>query len=296
MSYSLVQDVLSVASGGVVGFSLAFVGGGGSILAIPLMIYLVKVPDPHVAIGTSAWAVSANAAANLINHARGGRVKWPSAMVFAVPGMLGALAGSTLGKAIDGRRLLFLFALVMVAVGAMMLRSRHADGDETASLNGRNAPKLVALGGVTGALSGFFGIGGGFLIVPSLMAATGMPILYAVGSSLLAVTALGLTTGLNYAVSGWVDWRLAGLFVVGGVLGGLFGANLANAISGRRGMLSTAFAGLIFVVAAYMLAQSFPSLAARSPFEAPRGTSSRLPTPQLLNPSEHSKRRAGAEH
>ncbi len=105
-------------------------------------------------------------------------------------------------------------------------------------------------------LSGFFGIGGGFLIVPSLMGSTGMPIYYAVGSSLVGVTAFGLTTAFNYALAGWVDWPLAGVFIGGGVLGGLAGARLAKSMSSRKGLLNTVFAGLIFVVAIYMLYQS----------------------------------------
>jgi uncharacterized membrane protein YfcA len=105
-------------------------------------------------------------------------------------------------------------------------------------------------------LSGFFGIGGGFLIVPALIAATGMPMLYAVGSSLVAVTAFGLTTAANYALSGLVDWSLATLFIAGGVLGGLLGARAANALAGPKGALNIVFAALIFAVAIYMLVRS----------------------------------------
>ena len=112
------------------------------------------------------------------------------------------------------------------------------------------------IGLATGALSGFFGIGGGFLIVPGLIMATGMPILYAVGSSLVAVTGFGLTTAANYALSGLVDWTLAALFIGGGVLGGLLGANLASKLAVKKGALNTVFAGLIFVVAIYMLVRS----------------------------------------
>ena len=105
-------------------------------------------------------------------------------------------------------------------------------------------------------MSGFFGIGGGFLIVPGLMLATGMPILNAVGSSLLAVGAFGITTAANYALSGWVDWLLSAVFVAGGILGGLGGVKLAHGLAARRGLLNTVFACLIFVVAAYVLYRS----------------------------------------
>src|SRR5258705_13665826 len=113
----LVQDALGLLSGSFVGFSLGLVGGGGSILAVPLMIYLVGVPSAHVAIGTSAFAVAVNAAANLLSHARTGTVKWSCAGVFALAGVAGAFAGSTLSKRVDGAKLLALFALLML-VGA----------------------------------------------------------------------------------------------------------------------------------------------------------------------------------
>jgi uncharacterized membrane protein YfcA len=253
---SVTQGMLGLASGSLVGFSLGLVGGGGSILAVPLLVYLVGVSDPHVAIGTSAIAVAANAAANLANHARAGNVKWHCALVFAAAGVAGALLGSTLGKIVEGQKLLALFSIVMMVVGALMLKSRSGEGEPSVRLNRENLPKLLVAGLVTGALSGFFGIGGGFLIVPALIVATGMPILYAVGSSLVAVTAFGLTTAANYALSGFVDWSLAGLFVSGGVLGGLLGARSANSLAGRRGALNTVFAALIFAVAIYMLVRS----------------------------------------
>lgn len=250
---SLTQGALGIASGSLVGFSLGLAGGGGSILAVPLLVYLVGVTDPHVAIGTSAVAVAVNAAANLANHVRAGNVKWRCASVFAVAGVAGAFLGSTLGKVIDGQKLLALFAILMLVVGALMLRGNAGEGKPSVRLSRENLPKLVALGLATGALSGFFGIGGGFLIVPALIAATGMPILYAVGSSLLAVTAFGLTTAANYAWSGLVDWSLAGLFIVGGVLGGLLGARSATFLAGRKGALNMVFAALIFAVAVYIL-------------------------------------------
>jgi len=256
MHLTTIQYALGALSGVFVGFSLGLVGGGGSILAVPFIVYLVGVSDPHLAIGTTAVAVAANALVNLITHARNGMVKWRCAGVFAVAGVLGAYLGSTLGKAIEGQKLLFLFALLMLAVGALMLRRRGGAGDPDVRLDGGNAPKLAGMGLVTGGLSGFFGIGGGFLIVPGLMLATGMPIINAVGSSLVSVAAFGATTAANYARSGWVDWPLAALFIAGGVAGGLAGAALARHLATRRGALNTVFAGLIFVVAIYMLYRS----------------------------------------
>jgi uncharacterized membrane protein YfcA len=251
----LVQYMLGAGSGALVGFVLGLVGGGGSILAVPLLVYLVGVPTPHVAIGTSALAVAINAASGLVNHARAGTVKWRCAVVFALSGMAGAFLGSTIGKAFDGQKLLFLFALVMIAVGLFMLRRGRKAGDPHVRLGRENAPRLVGFGVGTGAFSGFFGIGGGFLIVPGLIASTGMPMINAVGSSLVAVTAFGLTTAGNYALSGLVDWLLALAFIVGGVIGGYAGARLAKRWAGAD-HLTNIFAALIFVVATYMLWKS----------------------------------------
>lgn len=255
-----IQYLLGGASGALIGFVLGLVGGGGSILAVPLMVYLVGVRSPHIAIGTSAMAVAANAAFGLYSHARAGNVKWRCATIFAAAGIAGAFAGSTAGKAFDGQKLLFLFAIIMIAVGAMMLRGRGRSGEPDAECTRENAPKVIGYGFGTGLFSGFFGIGGGFLIVPGLVASTRMPMLNAVGSSLVAVTAFGLTTALNYAFSGLIDWPLAGIFIAGGAFGGFLGARAAKRLSATRGRLTTVFAVLIFVVAAYMLLKSGTAL------------------------------------
>ena len=256
MTLEPIQYLLGAGSGSLVGFTLGLVGGGGSILAVPLMVYLVGVASPHVAIGTSALAVAVNAGANLMPHARQGAVKWRCAGMFAAAGVAGAYAGSTLGKAFDGQKLLFLFALLMIVVGALMLKTRGDPGDPDAQCRRENAPKVLGYGAATGLFSGFFGIGGGFLIVPGLMASTGMPMRNAIGSSLVAVAAFGLTAALNYAVSGLVDWLLAAVFIGGGVVGGLAGAALSKRLSAHKGALNTIFALLIFAVAAYMLWRS----------------------------------------
>jgi len=253
---SATQSLLGLASGMLVGFSLGLVGGGGSILAVPLMVYVVGVPQPHVAIGTSAIAVAANAAINLSNHARGGTVVWSCALMFAAAGILGAFCGSLLGKMIDGQKLLALFALVMLVIAALMLKTRARVGVSDVKMSMTNLPAIAALGLCTGTLSGFFGIGGGFLIVPALMLATGMSIMNAVSSSLVAVTAFGLTTALSYAWSGLVSWGLAGLFIAGGVAGGLAGTRSARHLSERRGALNIVFAAVIIAVALYMLARN----------------------------------------
>ena len=257
----MLHELLAVASGSLVGFTLGLVGGGGSIMAVPLLVYVVGVPSPHVAIGTSAIAVAASAAANLAGHARARTVKWPCALVFALAGIAGAAGGAHLGKMVDGSRLLTLFGVLMVVVGLTMLWPRKSGGNANVALTRESMPKLLPLligvGFAVGALSGFFGIGGGFLIVPGLMGATAMPLINAIGSSLVSVTAFGATTAASYAWSGLIDWPLAFLFIVGGALGGLFGTRLAHHLAaGYKHALALTFSGIVIAVGLYVIARS----------------------------------------
>jgi uncharacterized membrane protein YfcA len=250
-----VQDILAIVCGSAVGFSLALIGGGGSILAMPMVLYVVGVRDPHTAIGTSALAVAANAFANIIPHARAGHVRWQPAFVFAGAGVAGAFLGSSLGKIVNGQHLLVLFALLMLVVAALMVRGRRDKGDSGYPLP-HMVPRLSAIGLGAGGLSGFFGIGGGFLIVPGLMFGSGMPIINAIGTSLFSVGAFGLTTAINYAVSGLVDWRVAAEFIGGGVVGGWLGAMGAGHLARKRGVLNKVFASVIVLVALFILLKS----------------------------------------
>jgi len=250
------QTAAAVCSGVIVGFALGLVGGGGSILALPLLLYVVGMPDPHLAIGTSAVAVAVNAFANLVPHALERHVRWHPALVFAAAGVAGAFAGSSIGKVVDGRRLLILFALLMLFVAAMMLRGRKADSGAAGPQRPVNLGRLGAIGLGTGALSGFYGIGGGFLVVPGLILATGMPTIAAIGSSLVAVGVFGMTTAVNYAVSGLVQWPVALLFIAGGIGGGWIGAHLAKRLSAQRQTLTRLLGCMLVVVAGYMLYRS----------------------------------------
>jgi uncharacterized membrane protein YfcA len=256
----MLHHLLAIASGSLVGFTLGLIGGGGSILAVPLLVYVVGVPSPHVAIGTSAIAVAASAAINLAGHARAQTVKWPCALVFAASGIVGAALGAQLGKMVDGARLLALFGALMVVIGVAMLKPRRGGGNPDVKLDAESIttllPWLIGGGLVVGALSGFFGIGGGFLIVPGLIGATAMPLINAIGSSLVSVTAFGLTTAASYAWSGLVDWPLALLFIAGGALGGLAGTRLSRHLSGHKNALTRVFSGIVIAVGLYVIARS----------------------------------------
>ncbi len=249
-------DLLTLLSGAAVGFSLGLIGGGGSILATPLLLYVVGIQDPHVAIGTGALAVSVSAYLNFLNYARSGTVRWGCAAIFAGIGALGAYVGSSLGKAFNGDWLLFGFALVMVIVALAMLKPR-TDKPHTLAQGGFGpAARLGGVAAPLGIAAGFFGIGGGFLIVPGLILATGMPIINAIGTSLFAVGSFGLTTAANYAASDLINWTVAAKFIGGGVVGGLLGIKLAVHLCQYRHALNLIFAFVVLSVAAYMLWQS----------------------------------------
>ena len=249
-------DVATLLSGGLVGFVLAVVGGGGSILAVPLLVYGVGVASPHVAIGTSAVAVAVSAFANMLSHWRAGNVRWPCAIVFSLAGIGGAFAGSAVAKQVDGQKLLVLFGLLMIGIGVLMLQRRGNGGDAALRLTTATArkllPLLVGIGFAVGILSGFFGIGGGFLIVPGLMLATGMPMTAAIGTSLVAVVAFGASTAASYSFSGLTDWRLAAIFIAGGLLGGFAGIAAGRLIGAHDRVLRSVFAGVVIVTGGYV--------------------------------------------
>ncbi len=263
---TLLQQALAILSGALVGFSLGLIGGGGSILAVPLLLYVVGFHDPHVALGTTAAAVAATAFVNVIPHWRAGHVRWKAGVTFALFGAAGAAAGAALGKSMPGKQLLFLFAVLMIGVALTMLRSalkKPSVADEAQKseaqkpLDERTGAHVLTRTGpvalMVGALSGFFGIGGGFLIVPGLIFATSMPIINAIGTSLISVGAFGATTAVSYALAGKVNWLLAGEYFLGGIGGGWLGAWLASRLAVNRRTLTLIFVGVIFAVALYML-------------------------------------------
>jgi hypothetical protein len=252
--------LLALISGAIVGLFLGTFGGGGSVLAAPLLIYAVGVDDPHIAIGTSAAAVSAIALVSLVGHWRGGRVKWPCATVFAISGLVGALLGSSLAKITQGDWLLLGFSIAMAMIALSMFRTPKTAGDPQVTLTPSMVLQLAPVGLVVGLAAGFFGIGGGFLIVPGLMLAVGMTMTNATASSLVSVTLFGAATSANYALSGWVDGRLILLLLAGGAIGGMLGIVVSKWLAGRIKLARRAFALMILAVAIFVAMQAGQSI------------------------------------
>lgn len=261
MQLELIQYLLVLLSGILVGFVLGLIGGGGSILAVPLLIYFVGYDYPHLVIGTTALAVGINAFLNLIPHAKEGHTNVKIGTVFSIPGIIGVLTGAQLGLITPGTELLFLFALLMIAIALTMLirqRSKAEAGEREVKLTGKSEARIALTGGLVGFGSGYFGIGGGFMIVPGLIYAAGLGITEAIGTSLMSVGTFGLVTATRYGLSGDLNYIISLIFIAGGILGGWIGSRLTTKV--RRNTLITIFSSVVIIVAAYMLYINFPAV------------------------------------
>ena len=232
--------------GSLIGLVLGLLGGGGAILAVPGLVYVLGV-DPHAAIAASLAIVAVGAATGLLAHARSGRVVWMVALQLGVTGALGAWAGAAAGRLVPGEQLLALLGLFMLLAAYLMIRHRTVDVERPASP--RWLAPLLGLG--LGVVTGFFGVGGGFLIVPALTLGLGLPMRLAVGTSLAVIAVNSLAGVAGYLGGGTVDWPLTLLVSVGAVGGALVGSRLASSAPERQ--LRQGFAGLVAVIAIYLV-------------------------------------------
>lgn len=247
---------LAALGGAIIALLLALFGGGGSVLATPWLLFVVGVSDAHVAIGTGAAAVAVNGLAGLLAQARAGAVKWPCALVFGLAGLAGAWAGAGLAQRVPGQALLAGFGVAMALVGLAMLRRPASGGDPAVRLDAARTLKLAPIGLGVGLAAGFFGIGGGFLIVPGLMAATGMTMLNAAASSLVSVVLFAVASGGRYALAGQVDAGLFAALALGGLAGVGLGRVLAPRLAARALLMRRLFAMMVLATAALVLARA----------------------------------------
>jgi uncharacterized protein len=240
---------LTVALAVLVGVSLGLLGGGGSILTVPLLAYVAGM-EAKQAIATSLVVVGVTSAVSTLSHARAGRVQWRSGLLFGAAGMAGAYLGGLLSYAIPGSVLLIAFTVVMVATAIAMIKKR-AVREPTA----RAMPigKALLMGLAVGLVTGTVGAGGGFLVVPALALLGGLPMTVAVGTSLLVITmnsAAGLAGHLSTLP---IDWTLAGAVTAAAVLGSLLGTRLTQHID--PDVLRRAFGWFVLLMASVILAQ-----------------------------------------
>lgn len=257
MIVTMLQFILSVISGVAVGFTLGLIGGGGSILAIPLLIYFVGIHNTHYAIGTTALAVGINAYINFFSYRKRVKLKVNTGVIFAAIGSAGVLIGSSIGLLTNSSRLLFLFSLLMIAVGVFMyVRKRPNAWGSNEELK-RDTGKVTRYGKLgyssllTGFASGFFGIGGGFLIVPALMYSTKIEINEAIGTSLLVVGTFGILTAVRYGIAGNLIYSISLFYIIGGIIGGIIGSRISTGMDTAR--LKKMFSVIIIVVGIYVM-------------------------------------------
>ena len=241
---------LTVVLAVFVGISLGLLGGGGSILTVPLLAYVAGL-DPKQAIATSLLVVGVTSAVGAITHARAGRVRWKIAAIFGVAAMAGAYAGGRLAHFIPGNILLIAFAAIMIAAAVAMLRGRREVSDE--SVGPLPVAKILLQGAAVGMISGLVGAGGGFLLVPALALLGGLAMPAAVGTSLVVI-AMQSFAGFAAHLSGeTIDWKLAGMVTAAAVAGSILGGYLTSYV--QPATLRKAFGWFVLVMAAVVLAE-----------------------------------------
>lgn len=241
----------TVALAAVVGLMLGLLGGGGSILMVPLLTYVAGMPTTE-AITASLVVVGATSAVSVVGHARAGRVRWRTGLLFGATGMAGAFAGGLIGGHLPGRMLMAAFAVLMVITAVAMLLGRRA----VTAAEGTSPGRVLLIGAGVGLVTGLLGAGGGFLIVPALTLLAGLPVTAAVGTSLLVI-AMNSAAGLaGHLTAVPIDWRLTGAVTAAAVLGSLVGARLLTRVPAEK--LRRGFGWFVLGMGALVLAQQAP--------------------------------------
>lgn len=244
--------MLEVLLGFTIGLTLGLLGGGGSILTVPALVYLVG-QNPRTAVTTSLMIVGANSLSGALTHRVQGTLNWRVALLFGGSGMAMAYLAAQMSKLVSSNVLLLLFALLMLVVAAFMVRKPKAR--ETAPP--QHWPVIVTAGVVVGALTGFLGVGGGFLIVPALVMLVGLPMQHAVGTSLMVI-AMNSISGLLGHWGERIDWPVTLIFGATGIVGTLVGARLTRYVKPEQ--LRLLFAIFVIGLGLFLLYDSVTKL------------------------------------
>jgi hypothetical protein len=243
------EALLAIPFGVAIGLLLGMLGGGGSILAVPVLVYALGEPVKD-ATTESLLIVGVTALAGAVVAARARRVHWRVGLAFAGAGAVGSLAGTALNRMIDGRAILLGFALLLLAAAFAMLRGR-TPRDGRSGLAQVPGSRVLVAGAATGVLTGFFGVGGGFVIVPALTLAVGLPLAAAIGTSLLVIALTSAVALGAHLASGGVDVVLSGVFASAAIVGAIVGSHLQGRIPER--VLRNAFAALLIAIASLLV-------------------------------------------
>jgi uncharacterized membrane protein YfcA len=262
--------LLTLGLGALVGFSLGLTGGGGAIFAVPLLVYGLGVPARE-AVGVSLLTVGSTSLIGFVQRAQRRMVEFPTGLLFAVAGMLGAPVGSWLADRIPEAVLLGMFAVLMIVIAIRMWQKAgdatnrlpiltddnagptcRRDPEGKLRLTSQCAVLLGLLGLGVGVLSGLFGVGGGFIIVPALVMFSGMGMLRAIGTSLLVITLISASGTASHLFAGKdLSLATAGLFTAGSIAGLFAGSALAQRLAGPT--LQKVFAAAIVAVALFVM-------------------------------------------
>ena len=242
-----------------VGISLGLLGGGGSILTVPLLTYVAGFP-PEEAIAASLLVVGVTSVTSMLAHARRGNVQWGTGLAFGAAGTAGAFAGGLIGGHIPGTVLMIAFAVMMIATAGAMIRGRRASAAPTRRDTARPWIRIVLYGMGVGLVTGLVGAGGGFLVVPVLALLAGLPMPVAVGTSLLVITMNSFAGLAGRLATVSLDWALVAAVTVAAVAGSLIGARLTTRMS--EASLRRGFGYFVLIMAVVVLVQELPGAAA----------------------------------
>lgn len=242
--------ILLLALSALIGLSLGLLGGGGSILTVPILVYVAHLP-PKDGIATSLLVVGVTSAVAMLTHARHGRVAWRVGALFGAASMVGAYLGGRVAHFLPASWLLGGFTLMMLATALAMLRPRT--DAEPSAMPASGALRAIGIGIGIGILTGVVGAGGGFVIVPALVLLSRLPIRTAVGTSLLVITMNSLAGFAGAAAHAEIPWRIAGWVTALAVVGSLLGALFAGRIKPET--LRKGFAWFVLAMAVFMVAK-----------------------------------------
>lgn len=233
-----------------IGIALGLLGGGGSILTVPLLVYVAGL-DAKSAIASSLFVVGVTSIFGLISHARAHRVRWRTGLIFGAAGMVGAFAGGRVGSLIPGVILLLAFAVMMAVTAIAMIRGRKT----VATGHHADLPvvRILLDGVIVGFVTGIVGAGGGFLVVPALALLGGLPMPIAVGTSLLVIAMKSFAGFAGYATSVSINWQVTLLVTAGAIVGAFIGSAIAGRV--HPDGLRKAFGWFVFVMAIVILIQ-----------------------------------------
>ncbi len=238
----------------VIGLSLGLIGGGGSIITVPVLVYVLGV-EAHEAVGMSLAVVGATSLVGAVLHYRRGTVQLKTGLMFGAAGIVGALVGSPLTRLLSPSALMMTFATLMLVVAVLMLRRNSNDFKVESDEQILSVWKALLAGFGVGVLTGFLGVGGGFLIVPALMMFGGLGMKEAIGTSLFVIFLNCIAGLIGHASQNNFDWNLTALVTILAVAGTIFGTLLSHRVAANK--LQKGFAVFVLAVAIFLMAKNY---------------------------------------